>query len=94
MFNQLRSYRVDYLLKVRADANAVEDRKARGYFRHRELIVGESEEEVISSVRRQGGIPVDVAPVEPRFNAFNLVTAEFIIDAHSVEIRRLRHRLR
>lgn len=77
MFNQLRSYQVDYLLKVRSDANAVEDRKARGYFRHRDLIVGENEEEVISSIRRQGGIPVDVSPVESRFNAFNRVTAEY-----------------
>ncbi|MBK4738902.1 type II secretion system F family protein [Noviherbaspirillum pedocola] len=77
MFNSLRSYHVDYLLKSKADANAVEDRMAPGHFRHRALIVGESEEEVVSVVRRQGGIPVNVEMVRNRFKFFKRVSAEY-----------------
>lgn len=77
MFHQLRSYQIDYLLKTRADANAVEDRMATGHYRHRDVIVGESEEEVVSAIRRQGGIPVNVRPIQHRFSVLNRVTAEY-----------------
>lgn len=77
MFHQLRNYRVDYLLPYRNDATAVEDRRAEGYFKHRTIMVGESESAIIAQIRASGGIPVLIRIASSRFRFFQLMNTEY-----------------
>lgn len=71
MFNQLRSYEVKYILPYRLDVSAIADKKAEGYYHHKALVVGESEQAVIAQIREVGGLPVSIKIIKSRFKIFS-----------------------
>jgi type II secretory pathway component PulF len=73
----LKNFNVTYLLAHAADADAVRDRSATRYFRHRSIVVAENPQQVVSEVRRNGGIPVDIKVIKPGLNFLNPVTRDY-----------------
>jgi type II secretory pathway component PulF len=77
MANQLRSYSVRYLLDYRVDISAVEDSRIKGQYHHEALMIGESELDIVSQVRRLGGLPISVNVIKKRFRLFNRIGSDY-----------------
>ncbi|GAA4030006.1 type II secretion system F family protein [Actimicrobium antarcticum] len=73
----LKNFSVTYLLPFAADAEAVRDRSARKYFRHRSIVVAVTTEQVVHEVRQNGGIPVDIRVIKPTLAFLNPVSRDY-----------------
>lgn len=76
-FHVLRSYDVQYLLSYRFDTGAGEDAVATGYYKHRAVMVGETENDIITAVRDLGGVPVRVQLLKAKNALFRRLSADY-----------------
>ena len=60
----LKNFNVVFLLPYEADADAVRDRRAKKHFRHRSIVVAASPAQVVSEVRKTGGIPIEIRAIK------------------------------
>lgn len=73
----LKNFNVVFLLPYAADADAVRDRLARKHYRHRSIVVAASREQVVSEVRKNGGIPIDIKAIKPGWAVLNPVSRDY-----------------
>ena len=74
---RIRTWTVEYLLPYAANSSAVPDSKAKGQFRHREVMTGSTQVAVIREIRQLSGVPVDVREQAQPHPLFNRVTVEY-----------------
>ncbi|MEC4720401.1 type II secretion system F family protein [Noviherbaspirillum sp. CPCC 100848] len=72
----LRNYEASYLLPFASDHEAVRDKVASKYFRHRAIIVASTERQVVEEVQRRGGIPLDLKVIRPGLSFLNPVSRD------------------
>ena len=73
----LKNFNVVYLLPYAADADAVRDRSAKKHYRHSGIIVAASTAQVVYEVRKNGGIPIDIAVIKPTLSFLNPVSRDY-----------------
>ena len=73
----LKNFDVVFLLPYAADADAVRDRLAKKHFRHRSIVVAASSEQVVSEVRKTGGIPIDIRVLKQSWSWLNPVSRDY-----------------
>ena len=73
----LKNFNVIYLLPYAADADAVRDRSANRHFRHTGIIVAGSEGQVVTEIRKNGGIPIDIRAIKPTLAFLNPISRDY-----------------
>lgn len=63
--SRLQNYWAEYLLPYADAPDAVEDKNCKGFFHHKTMLAGNSENEVVAEIRKKGGVPVKVEVVKP-----------------------------
>ena len=77
MFSAMRSYRVQYTLPYRARMDAIEDTLHPGIFHHLDMLVGDSENDVVSQILALGAVPTKVELLKPKNKIFSKLTREY-----------------
>lgn len=57
---RIKTWAVEYLLPYPASPSAVPDAKAKGHYRHREVMIGSSEQAVLRELGQKAAVPVDI----------------------------------
>ena len=73
----LKNFNVVFLLPYAADADAVRDRLAKKHFRHRGIVVAASVAQVVTEVRKTGGIPIEIQAIKPAWALLNPVSRDY-----------------
>ena len=73
----LKNFNVVFLLPFAADADAVRDRVAKKYYRHNSIVVAASPEQVVSEVRKNGGIPIEIRAIKQTWAWLNPVSRDY-----------------
>lgn len=73
----MRSWSAVYLLPYAAGPSATPDRKARGYFRHKEVMTASSSREVVGELVARQAIPVEVKELKPAHPLLERVSKSF-----------------
>ncbi len=73
----LKNFKVVFLLPYEADVDAVRDRRAKKHFRHRSIVVAASRAQVVSEVRKTGGIPIDIRAIKQSRGWLNPVSRDY-----------------
>lgn len=60
-----RTYSATYLLPYAAGPSAMPDRKAKGYFRHKEIVSATTDREVVRDLVARQAVPIDVKEIKP-----------------------------
>jgi general secretion pathway protein F len=75
--SSLRSWRVSYLLPYPATTSAVADKKAKGYYRHDQVMLGVSKREVMRELSQLAAIPLSIDQQHPRHPLFRRVSRNY-----------------
>jgi len=60
-----RTWSVTYLLPYVSNPSAVPDKKAKGHFRHREIVTATTQREVVHDLIVRKAVPIEVKEVKP-----------------------------
>jgi len=64
MTGRIRNWRVVYLMRHMALSSAVPDAKARGYFRHEQIVTAKDQRSILNDLLAKGAVPVEVKPIK------------------------------
>lgn len=73
----LSNWQATYLLRQPETADAVEDKKAKGWYRHQTVLTGTTERAIRDEIRSRSGIPIAIRRIRPPHPLFSRVSRDY-----------------